>query len=447
MTAGKVTRRRAIKLAAATTVLPLVHVQGAAAAGELSVALWDHWIPGANDVMKRQVTAFADKNKVAIKTDLIPSANGQIIMVENAEAQAKAGHDIYPLQVWDVHNHEDDLEPVDDVVGRLTAKYGPTNDAAEYLCKAGGHWLAVPTSSGTQTIGCEGRISILRDAAGLDMPQLFPAGTDRQPGVESWTWEALLKAGEACQKAGKPFAIGLGTTPDSVNSAGALFGAFGADLVNAKGEITVRSDNVRQVLEFSQRLVKVLSPGVVSYDDASNNRAMISGQSALIFNAPSPWAVALKDAPAIANDLWHFPSPKGPRGRYGAYFTYMWGIWKFAKNKPAAKELLEFLMQRENVEERVTASAGFDVPPFLSMLDFKIWETAGPPTGTIYNYPNHPWQKQTMWVAGMPAPPPVAVRIYTQGTMPTMMAKLLSGQSIPDILAWAENELEGFMRN
>jgi ABC-type glycerol-3-phosphate transport system substrate-binding protein len=443
---NKVTRRKALKIAAAATALPLVHIRTAGAAGQVSIALWDHWVQQGNDVMKKQIAAFAEKNKVEVKADLIPSASGQILMVENAEAQAKAGHDIYALSVWEVHNHVDDLEPVDDVVGRLIAKYGKTNEAVEYLCKAKGHWLAVPSSSGTQTKGPEGRISILRDAAGIDVTKWFPAGTDKQPGVEAWTWEAALKAAEDCAKVGKPFAIGLGTTSDSTDFAGSFFAAYGAELVDAKGEITVRSDAVRHVLEIAQRLVKVLPKDAVSYDDASNNRALIANQSALIFNPPSPWAVALHDAPAVAADTWHFPAPMGPKGRFLPYLPYMWGIWKFSKNKTAAKELCEFLMQRENVEARENATIGFDIPPFVSMLDFKIWETAEPPKGTLYNYPNRPWQKQTAHIAAMPAPPDIAVQIYNQGTMPTMMAKLLSGQSINDVVSWAENELESFKR-
>ena len=443
---NKVSRRKALKLGAAASVLPLVHIRTAGAAGQVSIALWDHWVQQGNGVMKEQIAKFADKNKVEVKADFIGSANGQILMIENAEAQAKAGHDIYALSVWEVHNHVDDLEPVDDVVNRLIGKFGPTNAAVEYLCKSKGHWLAVPSSSGTQTKGCEGRISILKEAAGLDVVSMFPAGGQTSPGLESWTYEAMLKAAEACHKAGKPFAFGLGTTADSVDWAGSLFAAYGAELVNAKGEITVNSDNVRQVLDYAQRLVKFLPPNAVSYDDASNNRALISGQSALILNPPSPWAVALKDAPAVAADTWHFPSPSGPKGRFLPYLPYMWGIWNFAKNKPAAKDLLEYLMQRENVEARENAVLGFDIPPFTSMLDFKIWETAEPPKGTLYNYPNHPWHKQTAHVAAMPAPPEIAVRIYNQGIMPTMMAKLLSGQKIPDVITWAAKELEAFKR-
>jgi len=446
MSRNIVSRRKALQLGAAASALPLVHIRTAHAAGTVSIALWDHWVQEGNAVMRQQIADFAKKNNVEVKADFIGSANGQILLTENAEAQAKAGHDIYSLSVWEVHNHIDDLEPVDDVVGRLIAKFGPTNDAVEYLCKVKGHWLAVPSSSGTQTKGCEGRISILKDAAGLDVTQMFPANTGPAPGVESWTWDVHLKAAEACAKIGKNFGIGLGTTGDSADFAGSLFAAYGAELVNAKGDITVKSDAVRQVLEYAQRLVKVLPKDAVSYDDASNNRALISGQTALIFNPPSPWAVARKDAPAVAADTWHFPSPSGPKGRFLPYLPYMWGIWKFAKNKPAAKDLLEFLMQRENVEARETAVLGFDIPPFVSMLDFKIWENAEPPKGTLYNYPNRPWHKQIAHIAGMPAPAEIAVQIYNQGVMPTMMAKLLSGQSIPDVQAWAQKELESFTR-
>jgi ABC-type glycerol-3-phosphate transport system substrate-binding protein len=446
MMTRKVTRRKALKLGAAASALPLVHMRTAYAAGSVSIALWDHWVGAGNAAMKKQLDEFSAKNKVEVKADWIPSASGQILMVENAEAQAKAGHDIFALSVWEVHNHVEDLEPVDDVLARLIAKYGKTNDAVEYLCKIKGHWLAVPSSSGTQTKGCEGRISILRDAAGIDVTKMFPASGTTSPGLNDWTWDACLKAAEACAKVGKPFAIGLGTTADSTDFAGSLFAAYGAELVNAKGDITIKSDNVRQVLEVAQRLVKVLPANAVSYDDATNNRALISGQTAMIFNPPSPWAVALKDAPAVAADTWHFPAPVGPKGRFIPYLPYYWGIWNFAKNKSAAKELCEFLMQRENVEARENAVLGFDIPPFESMLDFKVWETAEPPKGTLWNYPNHPWFNQKAQIAAMPAPPEIAVQIYNQGLMPTMMAKLLSGQPIPSVISWAENELESFKR-
>jgi ABC-type glycerol-3-phosphate transport system substrate-binding protein len=445
MLTNRVTRRRALKLGAAASVLPLVHIRTAGAAGKVSIGFWDHWVPAGNDVMKKQVAAFAEKNKVEVQADFITTIGNKNLLTIAAEAQAKTGHDIETFPTWEVLNHINDLVPVDDLMGRLTAKYGQTNKVAEYLARSKGHWLAVPSSSGSQMKGPCARISIMKEAAGIDPVAMFPAADTAMPGAESWTYEAHLKAAEACAKVGKAFGIGLGTTPDSVDTAGALFAAYGAELVNAKGEITVKSDAVREVLDYAQRLVKVLPKDAVSYDDASNNRALISGQSALIWNPPSAWAVAKRDNRPVAEDSWTFTAPIGPKGRFVPHVPFFWGIWKFSPNKTAAAELIEYLMQREQVEARATVVEGYDIPPFASMLDFKVWENVEPPKGTVYNYPIRPQHKGVAHVAALPAPPDIAVQIYNQGTMPTMMAKLLSGQSINDVIAWAQNELEGFV--
>src|SRR5439155_25706918 len=45
-----------------------------------------------------------------------------------------------------------------------------------------------------------------------------------------------------------------------------------------------------------------------------------------------------------------------------------------------------------------------------------------------------------------PAPTDIAVQIYNRATIPTMWAKLHSGQSIPQVIAWAKQEVEGFIR-
>jgi len=216
--------------------------------------------------------------------------------------------------------------------------------------------------------------------------------------------------------------------------------------VSAKGEITVRSDAVRQVLEYAQQLVKFLPADAVSYDDASNNRALISGQSALIWNPPSAWAVAKRDAPQVAADCWTFPAPKGTKGRFLPLGAFSWGVWNFAANKAAAKELIEFLCQREQVEARCNVVAGYDVPPFASMTDFKIWDEVEPPKGTVYHYPIRKSHNQQSWIAVAPAPPEIAVQVYNRGTLPTILAKLQSGQSIKQVQDWAQDELEGFVR-
>ncbi len=440
------TRRRALAAGAGAALLPLVHVRTAGAAGSLSVGFWDHWVPTGNDVMKKQVHAWAEKNKVDVQIDFITSNGNKLLMTKAAESQARTGHDVIAFQTWEVNQYGDQLENVDDVMKGLTDKYGQTNEVCEYLGRVKGHWHAVPTSSGTQIKGPCGRISLLKNLAGLDVTSLYPAKPAPGAGDAGWTYDAMLKAMEALKKGSVPVAIGLGLTTDSTDAIGAIFAAFGAELVDGEGNVKVKSDAVRQVLEYGQKFVKFLPEDTISFDDASNNRALISGKSAMIFNPPSAWAVAKRDNIKVAEDCWTFPAPAGPKGRFDPYLPYFWGIWSFSSNKSAAKELIAYLCQREQVEERCNVVQGYDLPPFESMLDFKIWEEVEPPKGTLYNYPLRKWHNARPSIAASWASPDVAVQIYNRGTLPTMFAKLLTGSSIEQTMAWAESELEGFLR-
>ncbi|MDA8251679.1 MAG: extracellular solute-binding protein [Rhodospirillales bacterium] len=442
----RISRRQALQATAGAMALPLVHIRTAGAAGKLSIAFWDHWVPQGNEVMRKQVQTWADRNKVAVQADFITSNNNKLLMTKAAEAQTRSGHDVITFQTWEVLQYAEQLEPADDVMQRLTGKYGPANEVCEYLGKFKGHWMAVPTSSGTQIKGPCGRISLLRQLAGLDVVAMYPATPVHTPQADTWTYETMLQAMEPCRKAGLPFGIGLGLTTDSTDTAGALFAAYGAELVDREGTVKVRSDEVRQVLEYGRRFVKFLPADTISYDDATDNIALIAGKSAMIFNPPSAWAVAKRDNPAVAADCWTFPAPAGPKGRFDPYLPYFWGVWSFSRNKTAGKELIEYLLERPQVEERCSVVAGFDLPPFDTMLDFKVWEEVEPPKGTIYNYPLRPWHNARPSIAASWAAPEVAVQIYNRGTLPTMLAKLLTGSTIEQTMAWAESELEGFLR-
>ncbi len=130
---GKISRRNALKLATASATLPLVHIRSGRAAGKLSVGFWDHWVPEGNEIMKQQCAAFAAAHQVDMQVDFITSVGSKNLLTIAAEAQAKTGHDIQQLPGWEVQNHADQLEPVDDIMQRLTAKYGNVAASSEYL--------------------------------------------------------------------------------------------------------------------------------------------------------------------------------------------------------------------------------------------------------------------------------------------------------------------------
>ena len=443
----RVSRRTALKLGAAATALPLVHIRTAGAAGKLSLGLLDHWVPSGSPALAKMIQEWGEKNKVEIQADFLASAGNKINITQAAEAQAKTGHDVFAFDSWTVQQYADDVDPVDDIMQRLMDKYGKLGHAYEYLGKANGHWLAVPVQWGSAPLPPCGRISMLKQICNVDVQAWFPDHEASPDASKEWTYDKQLQMAEAMSKAGYPIGFGCGSGSTDANQTwGATFGAFGADLVNAKGEITVESDNVMAVMEYCQKMVKFMPPDAVQWDDASNNRALISGKAALIWNPPSAWAVAKRDAPQVAADCWHFPNPTGPKGRLVPHRPYFWGIWKFAKNKSAARELVEYLSQREQIEALAAPVSGYDIPPFQSMTDFKIWSEVEPPKGTVYNYPVRPWHNAEYYVPGSSAPPEIAVQIWNRYVVPGMVSRLLAGQTIKQSIAWAKDELEGFIR-
>ena len=164
---------------------------------------------------------------------------------------------------------------------------------------------------------------------------------------------------------------------------------------------------MRQALEYYTKLAKFFPPDAPAWDDASNNKWLVSGRGALIMNPPSAWAVAKRDAPQVAEQCWTHGFPSGPKGRFAPFLPYFWGIWNFSKNIPAAKSLLVDLSQQASAEKMVAASGGYDLPSFEKFTTFKTWAEEGPPKGSLYHYPN-PHNHQILSVAAAPAPPKIA---------------------------------------
>jgi hypothetical protein len=81
-----------------------------------------------------------------------------------------------------------------------------------------------------------------------------------------------------------------------------------------------------------------LPPDAPAWDDASNNKWLVSGKGALIMNPPSAWAVAKRDAPQIAEQLWTHGFPVGPKGRFAPFLPYFWGIWSFSQEQAGGQE-------------------------------------------------------------------------------------------------------------
>ena len=328
---------------------------------------------------------------------------------------------------------------------RLIKQNGEVNGTVKYLGKAGDKWLGVPSCIGSQIKGPCSRIDLMKKHAGIDVQAMYPAGA--APKADGWTTDTFLKAAEACHKGGVPFGIGLGETSDSVDTVGAFFLAFGAEVVDAKGNVVVKNDNVRQVLEYYKKLMAFLPSDAPAWDDGSNNRWLVSGKGALIMNPPSAWAVAKRDAPQIAEQCWTHGFPVGPKGRFAPFLPYFWTAWNFSKNKSGCKEPADRIChsrQRSRSWSRPAAATtcrrSRSSPPSRPGPR-KLRRKARSTTTRIRT------SIRRLSISASPAPPKIAQQIYTQATLTKMCVRFYQGEAMEKTLAWAEGELEGFMRS
>src|ERR1700720_4951414 len=279
MSRSKLSRRQfgdATALSSAA-LISAPYLRTAHAAGKLTMGFWDHWVPGANKASTDLVNEWAAKEKVEVSIDYIASQGNKILLTIAAEGQAKSGHDIMAMPTWWPHAQAELLEPVNDIMEPLIKLNGEVNGTVHYPGKGAGKWLGVPACIGSQIKGPCTRIDLMKKYAGIDVQEMYPAGSP--PKADNWTMDTFLKAAEACHKGGFPFGIGLGETTDSVDTAGAIFQSFGAQLVDAKGNLTVKTDAVRQSLEFYKKLIPFLPPDVAAWDDSNNNKWLIFGKT------------------------------------------------------------------------------------------------------------------------------------------------------------------------
>ena len=95
---------------------------------------------------------------------------------------------------------------------------------------------------------------MFKEYLGVDLTKMYPPGALADDGLaDKWTWDFFLTAAEKCFKAGQDrlMGVGFGVTNDSVSWVDPVFRSHGAAMVDQEGNITVKSDAIRQVLECS----------------------------------------------------------------------------------------------------------------------------------------------------------------------------------------------------
>ena len=254
-----ISRRDALKLAAVGSALPLVHVRTAHAAGSIEARFLGPLGACRQPGDAKNGAGVGQKNKVQVSLDLLSS--GAVEQQAAADPGGRGARRHRARRAWrstpgTCSTTISISTPIDDVMEAQIKKYGAVDATAEYLAKVNGHWMAMPTSVGSQYKPSCARISFFNRRATTSGMVSQQARQPRRRGA-AWTYDLMLKLAPAAQKAGMPFGMGLGQTTDSVDWTGAMLRALRRRTGGQGRQQPDRSEPVQQVLEYMQKLVPV----------------------------------------------------------------------------------------------------------------------------------------------------------------------------------------------
>ena len=313
MARTKLTRRQfvATTAAASATAIAAPFVRTAHAAGKLTIGFWDHWVPGANNASEALVKEWAAKEKVEVQIDYITSQGNKNLLTIAAEAQAKSGHDIFAMP--DLVAARPGEEPG---AGRRhhggadqAERRGQRHRRIPRHAPAGTGWR-FPPDVGSQIKGPCSRIDLLKQHAGIDVLAMYPAGS--APKADAGRWTLCSRRQKPARRPASRSASASASTEDNVDTAGAILPVLRRRARRREGQdhgqVGPGPQGARILREARG---KFLPPDAPAWDDASNNKWLVSGKGALIMNPPSAWAVAKRDAPQVAEQLWTHGFPAG----------------------------------------------------------------------------------------------------------------------------------------
>lgn len=323
----------------------------------LTVLAEDHWSPSFNPELKKQVADWAKMKGVEARVDFISS---RVVPIKMAgEAESKKGHDLVYLYRFDPALFKENLVAMDDVAKALEKENGPWREGGRYLNFLDGHWYGIPY------------FGYLWPAV-INTQHWKTAGLDPDKAGQL-TWDQFLEVAKKLKEVGHPVAAAISEDFDSDSFLYPMLWSFGGRTVDEQGKVIANSPQTRAMFEYLKKLYPYMPPEVKGWGGADNNVFMHSGMGSWTINPATIWSVAkLKNLPVVSQ-LDHALLPSGPAGRYIATWDISLGIWNFSPNVELAKDLIRYLLTKDNFYKQVSASLGVNQPYFERFSEHPIY--------------------------------------------------------------------------
>jgi multiple sugar transport system substrate-binding protein len=426
-----VSRRAFLKSTAATAgVIAGAALFGKAPAAtkevELHVLGWAGFVKEGDNEFDRQVQEWAKANRVKVKIERVGSGDIQTRMA--AAVMTKAGPDVVHYQQNWAWLYGDSLADVGAVAEVANKEYGGFYPDMAGNCKVRGVWRAVPYALCIEAFNYR--------------PDWFQQAGAKVP----VTWDDFIEEGKKMKKFGKPFGHPLGHSESDPHRLWySWLWAHGGKEVQEDGKTV--AINSPQTLEAVKRAMvlydEVFIPGVLSWDDSSNNRTFLAGVCSGVFNAASVYFVAKRDFPEVAKAMDHAALMGGSAGRYWYPGSNHLAVMGYSKNQKAAKDLVAHLTKAANVGKYLEVNGGFYQGAGPAFETLPVWEK----DPKVRPFMENVKAKISRW-AGWPGPPSAAASAaQSRFIVVDLFAKACSREFSPeDAVKWAEAQLKNIYK-
>ena len=323
-------------------------------AGELRIMQWIHFVPAYDTWLDNTyVKQWGEANDVEVKVDHIN--NALLYGTGASEVAAQSGHDLF----WFISppsSFQKQVIPVNDLVQEVTKKLGPMSRVAKkstYNPKTK-QFYGFPDDYAPDPV--QYRRSYLQEA-----------------GVSLNTWDDLRKGAPKLKAAGHPVGLGMSNEIDSNMLLTSLLYCYGGFIQNEENRIVIgQGANKKGAIEALQVMRDIyrngMSDEVFAWTAASNNQAFVGGRLSVGLNAISIARTAEQQGNvALSDDTWLASIPRGPVMRLGnEHVMGVFVIWKFAKNKEAAKKYL--VDQQLGYREHFLRSLYYNFPAWTGAI-------------------------------------------------------------------------------
>ena len=401
-------------------------VPGPAKTDALKVLLVSHFIAAYDEWMDEFAAEWGADNGVKVTLDRV--SNLDVAARGASEVAAQKGHDIVQ---WDQgtsspflwKNHCVDLT---ELVAEVEAEYGEYSAVGKQagFDAATGTWFSLP-------------IFYTRS------PALYRKDLWDEIGMEPETWDDVLEGGRKLKEMGHPTGIGLAHSTDPNVQWRGLIWSYGGSIQDEEQNVVINSPEVLEAVKFARALYQeTMTDEVLAWDDGSNNRFLASGKGSWIINPISAYRSAQADFPEVADNIFAWKPPQGPKARLMGVVPHAWTIWKFAENQVNAMDFMRAWVA--NYGAAFEASTGYNHPANPGWLPEPMPILSNDPTS---NPPDKLAVLQTApeWCVtfGYPGPnSPAMGEVAQTYLIPDLMAQACTDQLTPEeAVAWAEEQV------